>query len=78
MGILPILRAKDIIATLTRAGFRMIHSKGSHFRFEHFLTKRRFTISFHAARDIPRKTLRSILKQAGLTLDEFLKYLGKR
>lgn len=74
MSGLPILKVAEIIKTLLRAGFRIIRSRGSHYRFEQPASKRRVTVSFHPG-DVPRKTLFSILRQAGLTSSEFLKYL---
>ncbi|MDP3661322.1 MAG: type II toxin-antitoxin system HicA family toxin [bacterium] len=71
---LPVLKAAEIIRALLKAGFRIIRSRGSHFRFEHLFTKRRVTVSFHGG-DVPKKTLRSILNQAALTVEEFLRYL---
>jgi len=70
---LPVLRASEVIRTLLRAGFRIIRSKGGHIRFEHVFTKRRVTVSFHG-KDVPKKTLQSILNQAGLSVQEFLRY----
>lgn len=74
---LPVLKATEVIRTLLRAGFRVIRSKGSHIRFEHVLNKRRVTVSFHGG-DVPRKTVQSILNQAGLTVQEFVRYLRGR
>lgn len=74
MAKLPPLNATEIIRALERAGFRIIRSRGSHYRFEHVMNKRRVTVSFHSG-DVPRKTLRSILQQAGLTPEAFLRYL---
>jgi len=71
---LPPLGAAEIIRTLERAGFKIIRSRGSHYRFEHVVNKRRVTVSFHPG-DVPRKTLRSILQQAGLPPEAFLRYL---
>ncbi len=71
---LPVLKASEIIRTLLKAGFRIIRSRGSHFRFEHTINGRRVTVSFHGG-DVPKKTLRSILNQAALTVDEFMRYL---
>lgn len=36
---------------------------------------RQTTVPFHAAKDLPKGTLRDIIEQAGLTVDEFLKHL---
>lgn len=74
MSIIPVLKAAEIVRALARAGFRLIRSRGSHFRFEHIITKRRLSVSFHPG-DVPKKTFKSILNQAGLTIEQFLKYL---
>ncbi|MFY9463285.1 MAG: type II toxin-antitoxin system HicA family toxin [Candidatus Sungiibacteriota bacterium] len=74
MSLLPIIRAKDMIHTLLKAGFRIVRSRGSHFRFEHPLTKRQVTVAFHPG-DLSRRMIHSILRQAGLTAEEFLRYL---
>ena len=74
MSGLPILKATEIIRALLRAGFRIIRSRGSHYRFEHLVSKRRVTVSFHRG-DVPIKTVVSILRQAGLTVTDFLRYL---
>lgn len=77
MPILPSLRPQDIIAVLLKVGFKILRTKGSHFRFEHPLTRRKVTVSFHPG-DIPKKTVFSILRQAGLTLVDLLRYFGKK
>ena len=77
MGIVPILRAREVISILYKAGFRLAGQKGSHIKLKHHLDPRKIvTVPFHN-KDVPRKTLMSILKQAGLTVKEFLKLLGK-
>jgi predicted RNA binding protein YcfA (HicA-like mRNA interferase family) len=77
MPVLPSLRPQDIISVLLRAGFKILRTKGSHFRFEHPLSKKKVTVSFHPG-DVPWKTVFSILRQAGLTIAEFLRYLGRK
>lgn len=77
MPVLPSLRPQDIIKALLQAGFKILRTKGSHFRFEHPLSKKKVTVSFHPG-DVPWKTVFSILRQAGLTIAEFLRYLGRK
>ena len=61
---------------LERAGFVQIRSKGSHRVFEHpDDPTRRTIVSDHQGQDVPRGTLRQIIKQAGLTVEEFLDLL---
>ena len=72
MSILPILAAKAVMRKLGRAGFRFIHVKGSHYFFHHPLKNRITSVPLHGGKDIGRNLLRKILKQAGLSVEEFL------
>ena len=76
MSRLPSVNAKAVIRALERAGFDIIRVSGSHYRMRHKLdSKRQTTIPFHASRDLPRGTLRDIIEQAGLTVEEFIDLL---
>jgi len=69
---LPVLKAKEVVRALERAGFYIHHQTGSHARLLH-RTKSdlRVTVPNHS-KDIPPTLLRRILKQAGLRgEDEF-------
>lgn len=73
MSCLPSLSAKSVIQALDRAGVDIIRISGSHYRMRHRTDpNRQTTIPFHANRDLPRGTLRDIIDQAGLTVDEFI------
>ena len=58
---------------LTRAGFRHIYTKGSHYFFQHPITNRITSVPLHASKTIGRSLLSKIIKQAGLSVKEFLK-----
>ena len=73
MSILPILTARAVIHKLIRAGFRFIYVKGSHYFFQHPITKRITSIAVHGGKDIGRGLLSKIIKQAGLSIKEFIK-----
>ncbi len=73
MSILPILAARAIMQKLLRAGFRYLYTKGSHYFFQHPVTKKMTSVPMHGGKDIGRGLLSKILKQAGLTIKEFLK-----
>lgn len=69
---LPALRAADVIRKLRKAGFVFDRqAKGSHEIWYHPQTHRRVVIPNHPG-DIPKGTLRKIIRQAGLTRDEFI------
>jgi predicted RNA binding protein YcfA (HicA-like mRNA interferase family) len=59
-----------VLRALVRAGFVLSHVKGSH----HFLRGPRGRVAIvpvHAGGTMPPGTLRSVLRQAGLTVSEF-------
>jgi predicted RNA binding protein YcfA (HicA-like mRNA interferase family) len=73
MGSLGGFKYNEVIRKLNKAGFEFDRSaKGSHEIWWNPKTRARTTIPNHPG-DIPEGTLRAILKQAGITPDEFLK-----
>jgi predicted RNA binding protein YcfA (HicA-like mRNA interferase family) len=68
---LPVLKAKEVVRALERAGFYVHHQTASHARLLHRTkTDLRVTVPIHS-KDIPPTLLHRILKQAGLREDEF-------
>jgi len=74
---LPSLKPREVLRALERAGFYIHHQGGtSHAQLRHATDpSKRVTLPCHQGFDLPRGTLRSILKQAGMTPEEFLQYL---
>ena len=73
---LPALRPAKVLAALKRAGFYVHHTKGSHHILKHpDRPNLRVTVADHNA-DLKRKTLASIIDQAGYTVEDFLKLLS--
>jgi predicted RNA binding protein YcfA (HicA-like mRNA interferase family) len=75
-GKLPVVNGKRVIQALTRTGFVVDRIVGSH----HVVVypndpTRTVTVPVHAGRDLKPGTLRSIIRQAGLTVDEFVDLL---
>jgi predicted RNA binding protein YcfA (HicA-like mRNA interferase family) len=75
-GRLPVLSGRRTMQALMRAGFIIDRVAGSH----HVLTypndpTRTVTVPVHSGRDLKPGTLRSIIRQAGLTVDEFVALL---
>ncbi len=73
---LPAISGRRVVRALTRAGFVVDRVVGSH----HVLTHptdatRTVTVPCHSARDLKPGTLRAIIRQAGMTVDEFNKLL---
>jgi len=69
---LPVLNWREVLKALAKKGFRPIRQKGSHIMVED--AKGRFVV-VPRKDEIKRGTLLSILEEAGLTKEEFLKLL---
>lgn len=67
---LPTLNARKIIQALEQVGFVLRRQRGSHYVMKHPETKRETVIPVHGG-DVDRSLLKLIIKQAGLTEDEF-------
>jgi len=68
---LPILKPKEVVNALERAGFFVHHQTGSHVQLKHSdKPDLRVTIPMHN-KDLPRSVIRSIIRQSGLTVEEF-------
>ena len=75
MSKLPRIPSSLVIRALKRARFYEFHQSGSHIQLRHLdKPKFRVTIPFHR-KDLTPKTLKSIIQQAGLTVDEFIELL---
>jgi predicted RNA binding protein YcfA (HicA-like mRNA interferase family) len=62
-------KARDVLARLQRAGFTIQRQSGSHIVLRDSNGRQTY-VSMHPG-DIPNGTLKAILKQTGLTEDEF-------
>jgi predicted RNA binding protein YcfA (HicA-like mRNA interferase family) len=72
MSRLPALTYRDVVQRLRAHGFVFDRSaKGSHEIWYNPQTRRRTTVPHHSG-DIPRGTLRAIISQTGLTVEEFV------
>ena len=68
---LPILSGKDVLKLLFKLGYELDHQTGSHMILrQKDSPHRRLTVPNH--REIAKGTLLAIIKQAGLTKEEFL------
>jgi len=71
---LPAVQAQQVIKALEAIGFQRIKQSGSHATYRH--PDGRWTIvAIHSGRTIPKGTLRKIIRDAGLTVEEFIKLL---
>ena len=69
---LPALKPVAVLRALEGAGFFVHHSTGSHRILKHpDHPQLRITVPFHG-KDLKLGTLRSIIRQAGMSVQEFL------
>ena len=59
------IASKDIIKILKGDGWFLSRTRGDHHQFKHKVKKGTVTVP-HPKKDLPKKTVKSILKQAGL------------
>ena len=71
---LPNVRAKEIIRTLLKAGFEIMRQRGSHASLQRPVDGRMTIVPLHSG-EFPRWLLKQIIKDAGLTEEEFRKLL---
>jgi predicted RNA binding protein YcfA (HicA-like mRNA interferase family) len=69
---LPVVSGAHVVAALSKAGFEQIGQRGSHVKLRH-VDGRIVIVPMH--RELATGTLRSIIRQAGLSVDEFLALL---
>ena len=72
MANLPLVSGQQVIQALERFGFRRVRQRGSHvvLRLDGPSGARGCVVPIHA--ELARGTLKVILKQAGVSLDDFL------
>ena len=71
---LPVLKPRQVVAALERAGFEARRQTGSHVIVYKPDIHYPISIPQHP-RDLPKGALRAIIRQAGLTVDQFLSLL---
>jgi predicted RNA binding protein YcfA (HicA-like mRNA interferase family) len=71
---LPRLTARQIVAALEKVGFSLARQSGSHMIYKNAASKR-VTIPFHASKILHPKVLKSILRDADLSVEKLLELL---
>jgi predicted RNA binding protein YcfA (HicA-like mRNA interferase family) len=75
MSALPSLTARKVVRALKRAGFVEERQKGSHLVLIHPETKVRTVVPVHSGRTIKEPLLRAIVRDANLSVGEFIDLL---
>lgn len=68
---LPVVSGADVVNAFVDAGFARLGQRGSHVK----LRKERLTVIVPLHRELAPGTLRSIIRQSGMTVAEFLDLL---
>jgi predicted RNA binding protein YcfA (HicA-like mRNA interferase family) len=71
---LPRVSAADAVRVLEKAGFFLARQSGSHKIYKN-AEGRRTTVPFHSGKELHPKVLKSILRDADLTVEEFLELM---
>ncbi len=72
MSKMPSLSCERVVRALQRDGWVVVRQRGSHIRLQKHLGDELLKIIVPAHRPIKRSTLTHILKQARISLDDFL------
>ena len=72
MSKLPVVAARDVIKVAEKLGFAFDRQKGSHAVYLRVSDKRRIVIPVHKGRDLKPGTLRGLIDDMGLSVDEFV------
>jgi len=75
MAKLPSLTARKVVRALKRVGFVEDRQKGSHLVLIHPEKKVRTVVPVHQGRTIKEPLLRAIIRDANLSVDEFMELL---
>jgi len=73
---LPRVTAREVIRVLEKIGFRLVRQSGSHKIYKNEKGVRT-TVPYHSGKILHPKLLKSILRDADLTVEEFKRILKK-
>lgn len=71
---LPGVKPRVVIQFLEQNGFVLDHVSGSHFVYYHFSSRRRAVVPRHH-RDLPKGTLIALLREAGFSRRDLIRFL---
>jgi predicted RNA binding protein YcfA (HicA-like mRNA interferase family) len=77
MSNLPVISSRECIRALEKAGFYVERQKGSHIIMVRDEPPPSLTIVVPNHKELKKGTLRTIIRQSGLTVDEFKNLLKK-
>jgi predicted RNA binding protein YcfA (HicA-like mRNA interferase family) len=71
VGSIPVLKPSEVAEILRKLGFELVRQRGSHQQFRD-AKGRCTTVPFHEGRDLSPPLLRQIVKDIGMTLEDFI------
>jgi predicted RNA binding protein YcfA (HicA-like mRNA interferase family) len=71
---LPVLKPREVVSAFEKAGWYVHRQRGSHLIMHKAGSPNMIVIPLHA-QDLPKGTLRGILSDAGLSVEEFIELL---
>ena len=72
MSKLPVCSGRDAVRAFSRIGYELDHQTSSHIILRH-ADRRRPTVPDH--REVAKGTLRTLIREAGITKDQFMELL---
>ncbi len=72
---LPVISGKEAIRALEKAGFIIVRQRGSHVSIKKVTSEKVIKITIPLHETLDRGTLKSIIRNAGLTVEEFINLL---
>jgi predicted RNA binding protein YcfA (HicA-like mRNA interferase family) len=74
MSKLPVVSGRDAVKAFQKVGYEQDHQRGSHIILRHHhRPHRRLSVPDH--KELAKGTLRSLIREAGLTVEEFVALL---
>jgi predicted RNA binding protein YcfA (HicA-like mRNA interferase family) len=72
------VNSRQLIRALKQAGFEEQRQRGSHLHLRRASDRKRVTVPVHKGHTVPTGTLRAILRDADISVDEFQRLLKGR
>ena len=73
----PVVSGQKLVKALKKAGFEIVGRKGSHIRLKKKTDEGTFIVTVPDHPEISRYTLHSIIRQSGMTMEEFIELLKR-
>jgi len=68
-------KGDQVVKTFERAGWEVARQRSSHVILEKEGYEATLSVPVHKGKDVKRGTLRSLIKDAHMTVDEFLRFI---